>query len=1059
MLMLMLMLITTGGVSAIHAQTSQPDTSTPASQTAEPMRGIQQLETRFFTIIYPPEAAESARKLAAYADELYIQAAQLLGVETDLKLPVYFSTASDVLNGFYTPLPYPRIELIQAHISPGQGFALFDDPLKALFFHELVHAVSLNLSPGWWKILSGIFYQGGAGASLLAAPANFIEGVTVWFESMGGFGRANDTPYAAVIQQDILEGRFKTFTETSGMRTDTPGGLWYIYGGWFSRYLMEEYGREAYQEIWQRIGSFESIQPGLFSPGIVAEVTGRRFDLIWEGFRRWMSIKKPVSLDLRPIENRARDIWAITAHNDILYVADTLGIHAIHPTAGEVRNPAADNPASDKLISEKPSSETLISGTIYANRLSVSDDGRFLLISGASYADAAYNMVYRLWVYDLETRELHPLQVPEKISEASWAPDGSIIAVQSRQYTADVVRLTNPDRAARPEAEENSRTRTTSSKDWLDFTQSHVLYQGSHGIIPSLPQTWQNGILLILSVHGQNTLMLLNPDGQASVPVLPPQTQIRGIRHLWTNNNEALFVYDNDLSMLKLGRLSQDPSSSSREKGENGTPSTLTSSSTLTSPSTLTLQTTPISGGIQYPVMANNQIYYVGYLGTGQFLMAYPQEAQSGAYLFDGSWSPESGKYAGEPNQPLETISLPVSWSTLNLPLLPEESHAAQTLQPKPYNPLTWALYPYIRYPVLDLHLSAADPSDWIRGAGLGMQSLDPTGWLGLTIQTGYNWRERLIPFSLDISFTNPWGMLSLTGSDDLQYFTDSQGEWGSRVLSAGVAASGAVQATFLNQRLLWGMSAQGIMGAIGTLNPADSQSQDQFQDPNDKPESAYNWPLSYPIVGGGAQLIWSDYKTGPQVGSDRGWSLGLAWNGVLDTSSPGLPEGLASGNINIILPGFQAGNGPGLSPGFTIIGAAATHPQVYVGPSGADSQSRIIRYSPSAFSPFPGYETAENADASWYAGAMATLGTTFIVNAELPLGLYVTAIDITGLYRGAWAGGLQGSWLDTAGFRITSNLHYGDSMASNLPLKLSLEVGSHFQKETPMYAAWSVVF
>ncbi|MBU0955775.1 MAG: hypothetical protein KKI09_10135, partial [Spirochaetes bacterium] len=966
--------------------------------------GLQQIKTEFFTIIYPPAARESAERLSGFADELYRQVAQVLEVPTRLHIPVYFNAETEVLNGSYSPITSPRIQLYQAHISPGQGFALFDDPLKSLFLHELVHAVSLNISPDWWRVLSGIFYQGGFGVSV-TAPNNLVEGVTVSFESINGAGRANDTPYAAVIQQDIIEGRFRSFHESSGMQSGAPGGLWYIYGGWFSRYLLERYGLESYAALWHEIGKFNHPGPFLFSKGAVYKVTGHTMDQVWEGFRSWMSIRKPVSTDLYPIDGQDNYYDALEADAQFLYVADSLGIRQIDQANG--------------------SSQRLLSGDYGLNRISVSADGNQLLLSGTALANAAGDLALRLWILDIASGRLRVLKTPDRISEAAWGPGDSIIAIQGRGYTADLVRL------------------EPATDDPYDYRALQVLFSGDNGILPALPQLWQNvDILFILGVHGQNRLALL-PHGLPGDPkILETEASVQGIRHLWANNKEALFIYDNDLSLFKLGRLRL----------------TETDGELL-----LTLQQTPLSGGVQYPVLAGARIYYIAKLSGGQRLMAYPEGSAAVADKTTGSWlaRAEAARSAGLSTPALYAASLQqnstvAKWSaevfsatsasathlanSTAAPYFATTAANIDSVRRSKYHPLLWALTPSIRYPLLDINTAAEDIAGLVRGAGLGMLSVDPSGWLTLNLQAGWNWRDGMAPAKLQLDTNNRWGTLSFLVSDSIRYFMDSTGTWAQRTLQGGISAASQFAPGPLNS--LFGISAR-----IDALAASFRQLDDSMT-----PPSLYNEALSQMVAGSVVSASWQKVSATPQIGSRRGFAVQANWQAVMDPLMPALPEAVADLGLRIFFPGLGAAGGPGLAPQLELVGAIATHPEVRISPSGYSSTSGIIRNATAVFMPYSGYAGVSDLASFWYAGFDASLGPSFRVNAILPGAVYVSEATVRAGYRGAWVGGIEGRWLDTAYVRLYFELLAGDRLTSSLPVQLGIETGWHLQYEYPLY-------
>src|SRR5208283_3297439 len=122
--------------------------------------------------------------------------------------------------------------------------------------HELTHAVSLQIKAPWASFLSGIFGSWVL-PGLLNEPEFMVEGVAVSFESdEAPSGRANDPLVKEDVRQDILENRFKSPIEASGLYDEYPfGDIYYDYGGLFSAYMQKTYGMAKYAALWKAAGT------------------------------------------------------------------------------------------------------------------------------------------------------------------------------------------------------------------------------------------------------------------------------------------------------------------------------------------------------------------------------------------------------------------------------------------------------------------------------------------------------------------------------------------------------------------------------------------------------------------------------------------------------------------------------------------------------------------------------------------------------------------------------------------------------------------------------------
>ena len=212
------------------------------AQTFRPFTELRAIRTERFDIIFPERSRRTAEQLADFADACYERVSALLDIRVRGRIPVTITSDTDLFNGYMNPVPYPHIVLNDAPMDI--EWTSFRYPLESVFLHELVHAVSLS-SRGpffdfWYRIFGGWVTPTG-----LTAPPFMIEGVTVSFESLDGFGRANDPLVRERVAQAAADGAFLTPFQVSGVY-DRPldGNAHYEYGGLFSSYLQERWGME-----------------------------------------------------------------------------------------------------------------------------------------------------------------------------------------------------------------------------------------------------------------------------------------------------------------------------------------------------------------------------------------------------------------------------------------------------------------------------------------------------------------------------------------------------------------------------------------------------------------------------------------------------------------------------------------------------------------------------------------------------------------------------------------------------------------------------------------------
>ena len=249
-----------------------------------PFTSFRVIETEFFNIIFPKESEPSARLLSSYADRVYEQVSTLLGIEVPGRIPVTFTPHTDSFNGYYGLISSPHIMLFDTPMD--LEWTSFANNLESLFLHELTHAVSLNSRGPFFRGLHRIFGNW-IRPTWVNAPAFMVEGVTVSFESLSGFGRANDPRIKQYLRQAVCEGKFLTPFQASGIYDIPTHESYYEYGGLFSTWLQQAYGMEKYAELWQALGrsfyfSFFVYRSGFYH--IFKKVYNIDFSDAWSAF-------------------------------------------------------------------------------------------------------------------------------------------------------------------------------------------------------------------------------------------------------------------------------------------------------------------------------------------------------------------------------------------------------------------------------------------------------------------------------------------------------------------------------------------------------------------------------------------------------------------------------------------------------------------------------------------------------------------------------------------------------------------------------------------------------
>jgi len=469
---------------------------------------LKVVSTEYFDIIYSDRTEESAFHLAAEADKIYEQVAALLKEEPSLRIPVVISDIEADTNGYTILYPYTKIVLYAVPPEPESSIGNTRDYLLYLFTHELTHAVSLNIRGPVWQFLRPVFGDYfTAPNDTWMMPMYMIEGVTVSFGSLKGYGRLNDPYIRQYLLQAALEDEFLTHPQASGALDRFPfSSSYYFYGGFFSHYLQETYGMESYADLWHETGKGWII-PGL--AGAFRRVYGETLKKVWYIFQErfaWRGIppKEPELLMNEP--DYIIDLTGID--EDIYYIsAYDKGVHAYNTVTGD-----------DRFLTTLQNPE--------AASVDVSPDGRQLALGLLEDTEEGTMRITR--IYDLEKQSFSGTAVPG-MREGAFISGG----------LAGVLAQDNGTRLA---VNRGGKTET--------------LLEGSAGVVFGPLRELKPGVYVFLAhVNGKRDLyMYRDREGKTERIVLPLEGPAYP-RGLSVHNGRIFFSFNNDSSLYRLGMI------------------------------------------------------------------------------------------------------------------------------------------------------------------------------------------------------------------------------------------------------------------------------------------------------------------------------------------------------------------------------------------------------------------------------------------------------------------------------------------------------------------------
>ncbi|AEJ18392.1 hypothetical protein Spica_0224 [Gracilinema caldarium DSM 7334] len=541
-------------------------------QNFKPFTKLFVLKTTHFDIIYSEQSRPTAMRLASFADEVYSEVSSLLGITVPDRIPVTITPDTDEFNGYMAAVPYPHIVLFDTPMDI--EWTTFQDPLRSLFLHELTHAISLSSRGGFLKGLHNIFGSW-ATPTLLTAPMYMIEGVTVSFESLDGYGRANDPLIQQRIRQAVLEKRPLSPFQASGVYDLPPlDRAYYEYGGLFSAWLQKTYGMDTYGELWRAMGARIPLSLFYYNYGfarIFKDTYHTPLKDAWQNFLKTYQSDTVQPLEPSDILVQGLQIRCLTAADNGVY-----GIDSKEQILFKLDIPQLGQKAKVQRIRSVPDS-------VYEITLNTNQD--HLLLSYYRYSGARATAV----VGEYTTAGKATGREWTGLYNASYFRDG-VVGIAAHLHTTDLVYI---DRAG----------------------QRHRLASGTEQILFSKPVPIDdNRIALIVSSKGIRKLAIFNIDEQAFYSV---QTDLsddvdrwRYIRNLSNKGSTLFFAFNHDYRFYKLGSLNLDAENTEKA---------------------LFFSNVDRFGGVLLPVQTGESILYCSDGSTWDTLARYPM-SDEGTY-------------------------------------------------------------------------------------------------------------------------------------------------------------------------------------------------------------------------------------------------------------------------------------------------------------------------------------------------------------------------------------------------------------------------------------------
>jgi hypothetical protein len=220
-------------------------------------------ETEHFIVIYPERNADLVSHIAESAERAFSRLAPAFDYVPSEKIVIRTTDYSDYGSAGARTMPHNVIRLAVEPLEIAYEAQVFDDPIRGLIGHELVHIIVNDLSsdaersgsPLTSKVVPDQGHPMSVFYSMLTRPHRYTprwhqEGIAVFLETWlnGGYGRtlgSFDEMYFRSLALDRVP--FATPEEVESEGTDISfllGNLQYLYGARFVARLAETYGTD-----------------------------------------------------------------------------------------------------------------------------------------------------------------------------------------------------------------------------------------------------------------------------------------------------------------------------------------------------------------------------------------------------------------------------------------------------------------------------------------------------------------------------------------------------------------------------------------------------------------------------------------------------------------------------------------------------------------------------------------------------------------------------------------------------------------------------------------------
>ncbi len=244
---------------------------------------LNTLETNNFEIIFDDASINEGFQIYNSCETIYNNIITLFNLKNRTqKIEVVITSDIQEFNAYFSLMPSPHIVLYNTIATDNSLNVFNENYILNIFKHELTHALTLMGENNFIRR----FFSQSITNSLLNVTSFNAEGYAVLSESNTNEGRLNSNLYRSRLLQGRLENKFLKYNEVQGNRDTYPSDVFYLYGSFFNKFLLEKYGIEKYQEYVYQLSKFQIlfIDPNYAFKKVFNESIYDVYDLFKESF-------------------------------------------------------------------------------------------------------------------------------------------------------------------------------------------------------------------------------------------------------------------------------------------------------------------------------------------------------------------------------------------------------------------------------------------------------------------------------------------------------------------------------------------------------------------------------------------------------------------------------------------------------------------------------------------------------------------------------------------------------------------------------------------------------